>query len=80
MSAMSKIASLIAQLILAIFLILYGIHLWIIDYGLKDVPFAEYENLTDCINKNLDKRNPEQYCRKIREKVERARRRKYGNV
>ena len=42
--------------------------------------FGEYRNLADCIQKNLDKRDPEQYCRKIREKVETARRQKYGQA
>jgi len=44
----------------------------------EEKPFAGYKNLEDCITQNLDKRDPEQYCRKIKSKVERARRRKYG--
>jgi len=78
MSDNGRIVSLIAQLLLAIFLICQGIQLWIEDYRLKDEPFADYENLADCIMKNLNKRDPEQYCRKIRDKVRTARRRKCG--
>lgn len=75
MSHVGRIASSILRLILAILLILYGI------VGMlerSDEPFGEYQNLADCIAKNLNKRDPEQYCRAIRSKVARARRRKYG--
>jgi hypothetical protein len=76
MSNGGRIAILIGQLIFAIFLISCGIRWWIIDYGKRDEPFADYENLADCIAQNWNKRDPEQYCRKIRSKVETARRRK----
>ena len=72
-----RIASLIAQLILAVFLILYGIAGMLVK---KDESFGEYKNLEDCINKNWNKRDPEQYCLAIKRRVERARRQKYGNV
>jgi len=78
MSDGGRIASLIAQLIFAIFLLFCGIHWWIKDYAQKDEPFADYENLEDCVMRNQNKRDPEQYCRKIRSKVQRARRRKRG--
>ena len=44
----------------------------------EDEPFGKYQNLADCIEQNWNKRDPEQYCRKIRDKVEAARRRKYA--
>ena len=73
-----RIASSILQLLLAIFLILYGIAKMLEQHGKKDEPFGEYQNLADCIRKNWNKRDPEQYCLKIKRKVETARRRKYG--
>ena len=78
MSNDGRIVILIGQLIVAILLICYGIKWWIEDYRLKDKPFGDYENLEDCIMKNWNKRDPEQYCRKVRSKVETARRRRDG--
>jgi len=73
-----RIAVLIVQAIGAIFLICLGVHWWRIDYGRKDEPFADFENLEDCIMQNWNKRDPRQYCLKIRRKIEAARRRKRG--
>jgi len=72
-----KIVSIIAQLIVAIFLIFYGMAEMLRQ---KDEPFAGYQNLADCISKNWNKRDPRQYCLAIKRKVEHARRRRYGNV
>ena len=79
----SRIVGAILQLALAIFLILYGIATG--QHGVEemsaDEPFGEYQNLQDCIAKNYGKRrDPEQYCRAILRKVQRARRRKYGRI
>ena len=74
-----RIAFVIVQTIGAIFFIYLGVHWWMIDYRRKDEPFADYENLADCIIHNQNKRDPEQYCRKIRSKVETARRNKRNN-
>jgi hypothetical protein len=71
-----RIAFVIVQTIGAIFLIYLGVHWWMIDYRRKDEPFADYENLADCIMQNWNKRDPRQYCLKIRRKIEAARRRK----
>lgn len=71
----SRIVGAILRLALAIFLLLYGIVTW--QHGARDEPFSDYLNLQDCIAKNLGKRrDPEQYCKAIRRKVRRARRRK----
>ena len=74
-----RLAILIVQAIGSVTLICLGVHWWMIDYRRKDEPFADYENLADCIMQNWNKRNPEQYCRKIRSKVETARRNKRNN-
>jgi len=80
MSDGGRIASLILQLFFAVLLIFYGINQMVEDWRTRDEPFAEYESLDDCIAKNWNKRDPKQYCLAIKRKVERVRRRKYGNV
>lgn len=37
---------------------------------LKTMPFADYKNFQDCVNKNLDKGNPQAYCGKIKHQIE----------
>jgi hypothetical protein len=76
MSDVGKVASLFLQAIFAIFLICIGIRWWIEDFARNEEPFAGFENLEDCIMQNWNKRDPRQYCLKIRRKIEAARRRK----
>ena len=70
------LASIVMQLALAVFLIFLGVVNWLHQWRIKDMPFGEYCDLQDCINKNWNKRDPKQYCMKIREKVETARERR----
>ena len=76
--ACSRLGAAVIELIVAVFLILYSVAGILGRKTEEDVPFGEYQNLADCIQKNWNKRDPEQYCMKIRSKVEEARRRKYG--
>lgn len=43
------------------------------------MPFADYKNFADCVNKNRDKKNPQAYCGFIQAQIEKGHKTKNKN-